>query len=1524
MLRNLTKTKYKLILSLPLLLLLNISSNAQIADFEAPKAKKIPYSFNIHGYEISDSYHWLNQKQNPEVINYLYAENAYANNIMKPTMILQKRLYEEFKSSYDENTSSLPTKVDGYFYYNRMEKNKDYQIFCRKLGTLDAPEEIYFDANETAKDFMFFQLSIFSISPDHKWLAYGIDNTGGRLSTLFFKNFITGEVREDSLPKMLSMIWANNSKTIFYITPEEKTIRANKVFRHDVGSSVKLDELIFEETDKTFQISLARSTSKKYIFLNTGKTKSNEYWYLNADEPNSKFKILQPRTQGLLYEINHFESNEFTILTNLNALNYRVMKASIDKPTKENWKEIIPQKDDVQIIGFSATKDYYVLNERGNATYRIRLINKTDKREFYPSFPEEIYDLTGNPTNVYAENKIRLNFSPSLRPSETYEMNLENDSLTFLKKDSLLKKYNEKDYQVERIYSKASDGKLVPITLKYKKGIKKDGNNPLFLESYGSYGAPNSTGFDAGIISYLDRGFIIATAHIRGSNDLGAQWYEDGKMLKKKNTFTDFIACAEHLIEQGYTSKNKLAINGGSAGGLLMGAVVNMRPDLFKCVVAEVPFVDVINTMLDASLPLTTFEYEEWGNPNDKEYFEYMYSYSPYDNVEAKNYPTMLITGGYNDSQVAYWEPAKWTAKLREMKTDTNLLLLKTSMEGGHGMVSGRYNGWKEEAFKMAFVMRELGVKENYIAITGKVEDSNGDPMPFINVYVNGTTNGTTSNFNGDFYIEIKEGQPAELAFQAIGFKKHIEKIGMNTPVSALKIKLISENIQLKTHTVNAKAKDPSYEIIKNSINARKSHYEAGNNYSTDFYIKGVTRLTQKPDKMPKFMSFSVNGDMPDSTDNGLLYLSESVARFHRQSDNYKEEMISSKVAGSNVGFSWNRVEDVMFNFYKNNLSLSYYSDRNFISPIADGALLLYKYKYEGSFFEDGKMVNKIAVMPRNVADPLFHGHIYIFDNTWNFHSLDLFVTKDANLMFVDTLNISQTFAPVDDNLWMPISMNMNSKFKIFGFEVIDAYVGSLTNYQMNRTFPKKFFNNEVFKIIGDANKKDTVYWNDTRPVLLTDEESYHYYKKDSISAYKNSKVYLDSLDLIKNKLSVRKILFSGYENHSRYLRRTIETESILSTLSFNTVEGVVVNFASSYKKKNEKGNHSISPTLRYGLASKQPYGKINFEKRQNTNSTLINLKGGRFVHQYNHQEPISELINSAYTLLGSRNFMKIYDRTYISGSYGRELINGLYFNAGAEYNHRKALENNSDFSFLEWRNPITSNNPLEPMNDAPAFAPHNAFILNFNFRIRFNQKYESLANYKNIIGSKYPTIYLNYKQGIKALGANVDFSLLQAGIGHSIDFGIFGSAEMDVIAGKFLHTGNMNFVDFKHFNGNQTILLKNNSEENSFFDQGRMQFANFNNLPYYEYSTNSNFMELHYEQRFKGFFLSKFPMLKKARFGEVAGFNAIYTSEGRNYQEIFLGLDNIFRVLRVDFVASYVAGQKLIPQVRFGLKTNF
>jgi oligopeptidase B len=1483
-------------------------------EYKPPVVKKIPKVDSLHGDTITDNYFWLREKYNPDVINYLYAENAYSDNIMKHTRLLQKRLFEELKGLYAETRDNLPYKRDDYYYYTRNEKGKDYPIFCRKKNSLDSPEEIYFDANEAAKEYGFFSLGIFSISPDHNMLAYGIDNTGGRVNTLFIKNLTTGELLKDSLPKLISICWAADNQTIFYVTPEAKTIRGNKIFRHKLGTHTSNDVLIFEEPDPTFQLGISMSISKKYLLLGSQEKNSNEIWYLESDNPEGKFKLFQRREKNLTYAAEHFDGDEFYIQTNLNAINFRIMKTAVLKTGKEYWTEAYPHREDVLLRDFHLFKDFIIISEKENATDQLRVINRTNGSERMITFPEEFYSASYSAGNFkYVENKMRISYTSLITPEQVFEYDLVSDERVMIYEDTLQRDYDKNLYQQERIYATAPDGTKIPVSIVYRKDLEKNGKAPVLLTGYGSYGASSDISFSPQFLSFLDRGFVYAVAHIRGSDDLGRKWYDDGKMLKKKNTFTDFIACAEVLIEQGFTSPEKLVIRGGSAGGLLVGTAVNMRPDLFKCVIAHVPFVDVINTMLDASLPLTTFEYEEWGNPQNQEYYNYIKTYSPYENVKAQDYPVMLVTAGYNDSQVAYWEPAKWVAKLRETKTDTNLLLFRTSMEGGHSRTSGRYSGLKDLAYEMAFIMQTLGIRENYIGVNGKVVDGFGEAMPYVTVYVNGTTNGTTTNFNGDFYLEIKDGQKSEIVFQSVGFKKLILPVDMNTPVSDLKVKMQAESIQLKQFTVSAKAKDPAYNVIKNAIAKRDYYYKLANSYSADIYIKGTTRLDEIPEKLPFFISVE---NMPDSNDLGLVYLSESVARYHFQlPDNYKEEMISSKVAGTNRGFSWNRVEDVLYNFNKNRIALSYYADREFISPIADGAMVFYKYKTDGTFFEDGKLVNKIQVIPRNNADPVFHGYIYIFEDTWNIHSLDLFITKEAQLMFVDTLHINQSFAPVNDSLWMPIQLKISSQIKIFGFGAAELYIGFFSNYQMNKNFPKKFFHNEVFRVETEANKKDSAYWKDTRPVLLTQEEQKHYFKKDSISEIQNSKEYLDSLDAKQNKITVGKILLNGYSHRNRFKKRNYYIYPLITTASYNTVEGAVINFSANFNQQLEKGGLSISPTLRYGLASQQLYGSLKSTRTFNRlNFSSLSFEGGIMPHQFNHNEPISPFVNTLYTLLGEQNYMKIYERWYSQVSYKREIINGLTLSGSAEYNHRKPLFNNSDFALLRWPNrQFTSNDPLNPFSEATGFAAHNALIFEVGAKILFKQKYESYPEYKRIIGSKYPSLNIKYRKGIATPFSDVNFDYVEISSSHEINWGYWGNGSAYVAAGTFLNSAAMSVVDYRHFNGNQTIFLKNG-----------YRIGNFNNLPYYAYSTNTGFAELHYEHRFKGLFLGKFPLIKKLGIWEVAGANAIYTLDRRDYQEVYVGADNIAKIFRVDFVASYVAGQRLVPQVRIGVKAGF
>lgn len=677
-----------------------------------PTAKIIAKELEIHGHKRTDNYYWLNDKENPAVIDYLKAENAYLDTILGHTKETQDKLFTEMKGRIKEQDESVPYKLDDYFYYVRYEIGKEYAIYCRKKGTLEAKEEVMIDGNALAEGHSYFSLGGIQVSANQDMIAYSVDTVSRRIYTLYFKNLTTGEVLKDVIPNITGNVaWANDNKTIFYARQDLQTLRSDKIYKHILGTDPEKDELIFEEKDETFNTGVYRTKSKKYMVIASSSTLTTEASILEADKPNGKFRLFLPREREHEYGIDHV-GDKFYVRTNWQTKNFRLMETAESQTTdKTKWKEVIAHRANVLFEGFEIFKNFLVLEERKEGLMNLRII-KSDKTEYYVDFGEPTY-AAGTGTNLdFNTNILRYGYTSLTTPSSTFDYNMDTKEKNLLKQQEVVGGiFKSENYQSERIYATTTDGVKVPISLVYKKGTPKDGSAPLYQYAYGSYGYSMDAGFSSTRLSLLDRGFIFAICHIRGGEEMGRHWYEDGKLLKKKNTFTDFIVCSEHLIKEKYTSTNTLVANGGSAGGLLMGAIVNMRPDLYKAVVADVPFVDVITTMLDESIPLTTGEFDEWGNPKEKEYYDYMLSYSPYDNVEKKDYPNMLVTTGLHDSQVQYWEPAKWVAKLRTMKTDKNTLLLKTNMEAGHGGASGRFESLKEIALEYAFLFDILDIE---------------------------------------------------------------------------------------------------------------------------------------------------------------------------------------------------------------------------------------------------------------------------------------------------------------------------------------------------------------------------------------------------------------------------------------------------------------------------------------------------------------------------------------------------------------------------------------------------------------------------------------------------------------------------------------------------------------------------------------------------------------------------------------------------------------------------------------------
>ncbi|MDC1372364.1 S9 family peptidase [Flavobacteriaceae bacterium] len=673
---------------------------------QPPKVKQIPKELKIHGDVRIDEYYWLNDRENPEVIDYLNKENDYYEQETLHTKNFQKDLFEEIKSRIKKDDSSVPYKFNGYWYITRYEKGKDYPIYTRKKESLDSKEELLFDCNIMAKDHSYFRLVGLSVSPNNQYVSYGVDTTGRRQYKLLIKDLKSNKVLKEKVWNTTGgSTWANDNKTLFYVLKDETTLRSEAVYKHRLNTSSEIDELVYEEKDETFGVGVYKTKSQKYIVISSYSTLTSEHKILNADKPDGTFKVFQPRIRGLEYSISHFEDSFYIVSNSDKAQNFKLSKTSEKNTEINNWIDVIPHRENVLLEGIDIFKDFLVISERENGLNKIK-ISKWDKSSsYYLPFNSKTYTAYTTTNIDFKTSKLRYSYQSLTTPSSVIEFDMLTKEKKILKEQKVLSvSFKKENYISKRLWATASDGTKIPISLVYHKDTKISSSTPLLQYAYGSYGSTIDPYFSTVRLSLLDRGFIYAIAHIRGGEYMGRQWYENGKLLKKKNSFSDFIDSSKFLIENNYTSPKHLYAMGGSAGGLLMGAVINMAPDIYNGVVAQVPFVDVVTTMLDEDIPLTTGEYDEWGNPNDKDYYEYMLSYSPYDNIKNKKYPNLLVTTGLYDSQVQYWEPAKWVARLRNLSNNTSKLYLNTNMDAGHGGSSGRFESLKEIASVYAFI----------------------------------------------------------------------------------------------------------------------------------------------------------------------------------------------------------------------------------------------------------------------------------------------------------------------------------------------------------------------------------------------------------------------------------------------------------------------------------------------------------------------------------------------------------------------------------------------------------------------------------------------------------------------------------------------------------------------------------------------------------------------------------------------------------------------------------------------------
>ncbi len=692
-------------------LLLAVSIPAAAQTPKPPVANKLPVASVLHGDRRVDEYAYFKDRKHPETIPYLEAENRYTDAMMAHTTEFQKVLYDEMLGRIKEDDAQVPAQKDGWYYYSRTEKGKAYPIFARRKGSMGAPEDIYFDQNKEAEGFAFYQLGGMEVSPDHNKLAVLIDTDGYEDFELRVKDLRTGAWYPERIKKLSwGLAWGSDNRTLFYQTPDSAK-RGDRVWRHVMGTQTTQDVSIYHDDDVLFNVNVSRSRSGEWIIISSTSFTSSEFHVIPAATPSASPKVIAPRRPGIEYDVEAGQGF-FYITTNWNAKNFKVMRASFDDPAPQNWTEWLPYRADVFVEGTLAFKDFLVVMERRGGLRQLRVTDLGSGVPHDVSFPEAAYGVYPGGNLDYATRYLRFTYTSLVTPNSVFDYNMETKGRELLKRTDVLGGYVASAYEVERLMATARDGTPVPISLVYRKGFRRDGKSPLFLYAYGSYGSTTEPSFSSTRFSLVDRDVVFAIAHVRGGQEMGRSWYDDGKMMKKMNTFTDFIDVADHLVAQGYTSPDRLVANGGSAGGLVMGVIANLRPDLFKAIVADVPFVDVINTMLDASIPLTAQEWEQWGNPNKVDEYRYMLSYSPYDNVKAQDYPAMLVTSGLNDSRVGYFEPTKWVAALRAKKLDTKALLLKMNMGAGHGGASGRYEQLKEQAFRYAFVLDQLGMKK--------------------------------------------------------------------------------------------------------------------------------------------------------------------------------------------------------------------------------------------------------------------------------------------------------------------------------------------------------------------------------------------------------------------------------------------------------------------------------------------------------------------------------------------------------------------------------------------------------------------------------------------------------------------------------------------------------------------------------------------------------------------------------------------------------------------------------------------
>ena len=1501
-----------------LIVCFNSIYSQEIKDY--PVATKRPHSIILHKDTIKQPYFWMKEKNTPEVVNYLEEENFYTERKMKPYAILQKKIFEEMRSMIKEDNKTRYNKNDNYYYYQRTISDKEYPILCRKKGDTTANEQVYLDLNKIASEIGYFNLSSSAISKNNQLFVYVAVTDGGDFGKLYIKDIEKDTFLLDQISNVGSFKLMEDNQHILYSKRDATNQLGNQLYVHKIGSDTLTDIKLFSSSKKSETLSFYITESKKYLILMTTSFKRTEQVLVLDLEKGFESPLVEvfKGREEIRFYTNHIKGESFVVYSNEKAPNFQIKNVNLLTDKKEEI--ILPEDKNGELTNLIYKNDYLLYSHSMKGVNRLSFMNT--KTKVVKSIP--IIDSSGvmNFSDVMEKDSTHFEFTFSSMKtiSTAYRYDLVKDSFYVVERDTF-EFFKESDYITERVWTISRDGEKVPVDLIYPKGFKKDGSHPMYLTGYGCYGTNLDPTFQFLSTFYLKRGFSFGIVHVRGESFLGDSWHRSGMLDWKKNTFNDFEDATRYLIKEKYTSNKRVVAQGGSAGGMLMGAIANQAPDLYGAIIADVPFVNTLEDMQDTLWPNIKLHFEEIGNPYNKLEYNYIKSYSPLHNIKKQAYPPMLVTTGYNDSRVPYWSPAQYVARLREMKTDTNLLLLKTEMGSGHFGGSGRYTAMKEYAFKIAFMLQALGIQENYLQIKGQIIDENNRPITYATIQVQGTDESTTTDYNGEFSFDIQATTKLPvLLIEAVGFKNKRFAFDQKTRVKGLKITLVSNSKLLKTIVID-KSKNFANEVIKKA-NKRKDYYDRLiDNYSVNIYHKSVGQLDSVP-KNIELLGIKVIKIDNDSL-KGIVYMAESVAKYDfKKPDLFKEVVLSSRVVGDKSQIDQNRNYSHQYNFYQDLVEI-FGLEKRFVSPIADGSMFIYKYKYVTEFNDGEDLIYVIKVEPRNLSEAAFAGHIYIKDKTYDIHSLDLYLTKRSGIP-VDTARFIIQNKLINDSISLPKNSHIEVKDKILNIKMTRRMDAKYYSHEVNKGFPKKYFDRQVYKVEEGVNKKDSIYWKENRKITFSDKEvDFENRRKKMLDTMKIS----GDSDTVKKKNSkAKKFLNSFFLNGFRYEfknQSSLSVESAISKIRYNTVEGfsktLLMNYYKPIKDSVDSSlvkSHLFEFVNRYGFSSNKYFGNFGYQYNNYSKQQVFNTEIGDYIFQFNENIPIDPFVNTIYSIFDKRNYMKQYAKQFVKLSFSDQLLSGPFVKFSAEFAHRYALQNHDSLTWIKKTAHFTSNNPLNPLNDQLSFVDNNILKLSFSGSYKIGERYEIIFKQRNSLGSKYPRINWLIEQGI---GNTFNYTQFELSLDQTIRLGYWGKFSFDFHGGTFLNKKEMNFIDYKHFNGNQTLFLKNgiNAASNANFNY-------FNALDYYSFSTNDAYLELHVQHRFLGVVLNKIPLIKRLNFSELVGLNAVYTSNNRKYQEIYFGVENVAKVFRIDFVAPYLPGTPFKPVIRIGITKAF